>query len=274
MWHYWNTSGAHIETGVNVNGHMGLLNNWNVHLGGTLNHLVGALCDRCTRGGPLLRRNAGFYPWGGINADSRRALVPGVWVNMGFWDGGRSSNSSLSPYLQFRASTRLSGRLGANVYHASDNTQWFGNFTEGGVTHYTFAHLDQRTVSMSLRVNYTLTPDLTFEFYGEPFTSSGTYSDVREVGATPEAASYDDRFAPFIAPAQAATTFSFSQLRTNAVVRWEYRPGSTIFLVWAHGRQEYDENIARRSWRTDSRDLLDRHPDNTFLIKVAYWLNR
>ena len=49
-----------------------------------------------------------------------------------------------------------------------------------GVTHYTFAHLDQRTVSMSTRLNYTATPDLTFEFYGQPFVSTGTYSDVRE----------------------------------------------------------------------------------------------
>ena len=274
MWHHWNTSGDHLETGVNLNGHMGLPNNWNVHLGGTLDHLGASLCDRCTRGGPLLRQNVGFFPWGGVNGDSRKAIVPGIWLNAGYWDGGRSSNASLSPYLNFRASTRLSGSLGADIYRAHDNTQWFGNFTEDGDTHYTFGHLDQRQVSLSLRVNYTLTPDLTFEFYGQPFTSSGTYTDVREVSATPRAAAYDDRFVAFAAPDDAATSFSFSQLRTNAVVRWEYRPGSTLFLVWAHGREQYDEDVARRTWHADFRDLLDRHPDNTFLVKVAYWLNR
>jgi hypothetical protein len=274
VWHHWNTSGEHIESAVNVNGHMGLHNNWNVHLGGTVNRLGGAVCDRCTRGGPLLRRGAGFYPWGGVNGDSRRALVPGMWVNLGFWDGGRSSQSSLNPYLDFRASTRLSGNVGLNVYNANDNTQWFGNFTDDGTTHYAFAHLDQRTVSLSLRVNYTLTPDLTFEFYGEPFTSSGTYTDLREVGPTPRAARYDDRFLSYAPPEDTPTSFSFMQLRTNAVVRWEYRPGSTLFLVWAHGREEFDEDVTRRAWHADFRNLLDRHPDNTFLVKVAYWFNR
>jgi len=180
----------------------------------------------------------------------------------------------LDPYLQLRLSTRLAARIGASVYDASDNTQWFGNYTEDGATRYTFAHLDQTTVSLNLRVNYTLTPDLTFELYGEPFTSSGTYTDLREVGPTPDAARYDDRFLPYPTPADAATSFSFSQLRTNAVVRWEYRPGSTLFVVWAHGREGSAEDGRRQSWQADFRDLFDRHPDNTFLVKVAYWFNR
>ena len=65
-----------------------------------------------------------------------------------------------------------------------------------------------------------------------------------------------------------------TQLRTNAVARWEYRPGSTVFLVWAHGRQDSENRDPGQSWTRDYRDLLELHPDNTFLIKVAYWLNR
>ncbi|HSM60595.1 MAG TPA: DUF5916 domain-containing protein, partial [Longimicrobiales bacterium] len=273
-WHHWNTSGARIESAVNVNGHMGLHNNWNLHLGGTLGRLGGARCDRCTRGGPLLRRDPGFFPWGGINGDSRRTLVPGVWVNLGFWDDGRSSSASLSPYVQLRASTRLSARVGAFVYTAEDATQWFGNYTNDSGTHHAFARLDQRTVSMNVRVNFTLTPDLTVELYGEPYTSSGTYTDLREVSSTPEADRYDDRFQPFEAPADAATSFTFKQLRTNAVLRWEYSPGSTLFLVWAHGREAFAQGVTRQAWHADFRDLLDRHPDNTFLVKVSYWFNR
>ncbi|MCH8812692.1 MAG: hypothetical protein IID07_12745, partial [Gemmatimonadetes bacterium] len=68
-------------------------------------------------------------------------------------------------------------------------------------------------------------PDLTLEFYAQPFVSTGTYSDIREVSATPEAESYDDRFQPYTPPAGSQTAFKFSQLRTNTVLRWEYRPG-------------------------------------------------
>jgi hypothetical protein len=64
------------------------------------------------------------------------------------------------------------------------------------------------------------------------------------------------------------------QLRTNAVMRWEYRPGSTLFLVWAHGRQDYVGRESLASWGNQYRDIFDLHPDNTFLIKVAYWLNK
>ena len=127
---------------------------------------------------------------------------------------------------------------------------------------------------MNTRINYTATPDLTFEFYGEPFVATGTYRDIREISATPDAANYDDRFQPYTPPPSARTSFKFTQLRTNAVARWEYRPGSTVFLVWAHGRQDDTNQNLRQSWTRDYRDLFGLHPDNTFLIKVAYWLNR
>src|SRR5690606_28575261 len=120
----------------------------------------------------------------------------------------------------------------------------------------------------------TAPPDLTFEFYGQPFVSSGTYSDFREVSATPDARDYDDRFVPFAPPSNAEREFSVAELRTNAVVRWEYRPGSTLFVVWSHGRQNRVAEASEVSWLTEYRDLLHLRPDNTFLIKVAYWLNR
>jgi len=64
------------------------------------------------------------------------------------------------------------------------------------------------------------------------------------------------------------------QLRSNTVLRWEYRPGSTLYLVWTHGRGDYTNQYSDRSWMTDYRDLFKIHPTNTFLIKAAYWLNR
>jgi hypothetical protein len=275
MWHHWNTSGARIESAVNFNGHMGLHNNWDIHAGGTLGRLGGALCDRCTRGGPLLRRDRGFFPWFGFNADRRRLVQPGMWVNLGYWDDGRSRSASLGPYLNFRLSSSLTANFGANFYRADDDSQWLGNFVDaGGVTHHAFAHLDQRTVSFNARVNYTATRDLTFEFYGEPFASSGLYSDVREVSATPAAAAYASRFKLYAPPGGTAMAFSFRQVKTNAVLRWEYLPGSTLFLVWAHGRDAYVPGEGRRPWAEDLGEILDLDPDNTFLLKVSYWLNR
>jgi hypothetical protein len=83
-----------------------------------------------------------------------------------------------------------------------------------------------------------------------------------------------DRFQPFMPPSDAQESFKFTQLRTNAVVRWEYRPGSTLFGVWAHGRQEAGDRSIDQGWSRDYRDLFSLHPDNTFLVKLAYWFSR
>jgi hypothetical protein len=127
---------------------------------------------------------------------------------------------------------------------------------------------------MSARISYALTPDLTFEFYGQPFVATGLYTNVREVSATPNAAAYAARYQPYAPPAGTDTSFKSTALRSNTVVRWEYRPGSTLYLVWTHGRGNDTNQYSTEPWTLEYRDLFKLHPDNTFLIKLAYWINR
>ncbi|MGH7129161.1 MAG: DUF5916 domain-containing protein, partial [Planctomycetaceae bacterium] len=70
-WQTWNTSGRRLEMAFNTNGHVGLNNNWNFHTGITFGRLGSSFCDRCTRGGPVLRQSPGIFPWFGVNGDSR-----------------------------------------------------------------------------------------------------------------------------------------------------------------------------------------------------------
>ncbi|PYP64127.1 MAG: hypothetical protein DMD26_13740, partial [Gemmatimonadetes bacterium] len=194
---------------------------------------------------------------------------------LNYGDEGRTRGRSISPYINVIVSTRLQANLGTNLSWGHDNTQWFGNFADAAsATHYTFAHLEQRTVSMSARLSYAVTPDLTFEFYGQPFVATGRYTNVRETSATPNASAYADRFQPYTPPAGTDTSFRSRQLRSNTVVRWEYRPGSTLYVVWTHGRGDDSNKYVDRPWTMDYGDLFKLHPDNTFLIKMAYWLNR
>jgi Domain of unknown function (DUF5916)/Carbohydrate family 9 binding domain-like len=274
-WETWNTSGTRLQNALNFNGHMGLRNNWDVHLGTTIDRLTESYCDRCTRGGPALRGSRGFYPWGGVNTDSRKRVYGGIWVNLWYTDEGRTTGSSLDPYINFRLSPQFQLNVGAGFSRDHNHTQWFGNFTDGAITHYSFAHLEQRTTSMNVRLNYTMTPDLTLELYGQPFVSRGEYTDFREVSSTPDAESYDARFQPYDPPPEEDRQFKVTSLITNSVLRWEYRPGSTLFVVWQHGREGPGPNDRfRQSWTRDYRRLFDLHPENTFLIKVAYWLSR
>jgi hypothetical protein len=198
-----------------------------------------------------------------------------MWVNLGTDDEGKSSGTYYGPYVNFRLSPQFQLNVGADFSHDENDSQWFGNFTDAGVTHYSFAHLDQHTTAMNVRLNYTVTRDLSFELYGQPFVAKGTYSDVRELSSTPDADKYAARFKGYTPPAGSELQFKVTELIANSVVRWEYRPGSTMFFVWQHGRQgPGPHDRFDQSWAKDYSDIFKLHPDNTFLIKVAYWLSR
>jgi hypothetical protein len=153
--------------------------------------------------------------------------------------------------------------------------QWINNFGTLGsdTTHYTVARLDQKTLSLTTRLNFTASPTLSLQFYGQPFVSAGDYSDWREV-QNGLAADYASRYRPFTLSGNVDDyNFNFKQFRSNTVVRWEYRPGSTLFLVWGQGREQGDLDVGRFNGMRDYRNLFRAHPRNTFLIKGSYWLS-
>ena len=127
-----------------------------------------------------------------------------------------------------------------------------------------------------MRLNYTFSPVVSLQMYGQPFISKGTYSNVRQLSSNPRAAAYDDRYAAYNNPAVTSDPggFNFKEFQSNVVLRWEYRPGSTLFLVWNEGRQEFASTEGVRGFQGEVSDLLHLHPANTFLVKMSYWLNR
>ncbi len=276
VWDTWNTAGLPLDdNGFNTNVHVNFRNNWWLHAGSTIGGAGAVYCDRCARGGPALRVSPFLSPWIGIQGDDRRQVVPMLWINAQRKDGGRSHWADINPMVDVRVSTRFDATVGADLFLNQDDRQWYGNFTDpDGTTHYTFAHLDQRTLSLTANVAYTLTPDLTLQFFGQPFVSTGAYTNIRQLSATPRAASYDARFTPYLPPAGSSDGFVSWQLVSNTVLRWEYRPGSTIFFVWTHNRAASGDLPTDRSWGTGYRDLFALHPDNTLLIKFSYWLGR
>jgi hypothetical protein len=145
-----------------------------------------------------------------------------------------------------------------------------------GAKHYTFAHLDQTTTSVTARLNYTFTPNASLQTYLQPFVSKGTYSNVRQLSVTPRAAAYGDRYAPYLNPSVTSNPggFNFKEMQSNVVFRWEFEPGSTLFLVWNEGRQGSDPRAREGNLEREVSDLFRLHPGNTFLMKVSYWLNR
>ncbi len=276
QWDRWSAKGLPLDRAVNTNEHMTLHNNWNLNVGGTLSQIGTTYCDRCARGGPAVAQDPFLDLWTSINGDDRQRLAPGLYSETGRGDGGRSHLVSIEPSLTLRVSPQLQLSLDIPVTRNEDNRQWIGNFDDAtsGVRHYAFAHLKQNTVATAFRVSYIVTPELSLQVYAQPFVSNGTYDNARELSATPRANDYDSRFVPYLLPAGALNGFSDKEFRSNTVVRWEYRPGSTLYLVWTQGRQRYDDTYDARSWSGNYRDLFGIRPDNTFLMKMSYWLSR
>ena len=288
-WRYWSAGGLPTREGVNTNWHVELKNQWWAHWGVTVSDFAGrTFDDRDSRGGPAIRNDASYDMWGGLEGDRRWKLIPylfgGAWRN----NEGRSRGYYLDPEIAYRISTRFSGSLYFGYSWQHEDDQWWWNFGDAGTdsVHHTFAELEQTTVNVTTRINFTATPNLSFQFYAQPYISKGSYTNLRELSDDPRSSSYVARFKPFVydcdgrAPGTAGFTGScdpggidYKALNTNAVVRWEYRPGSTIFFVWQQGRFR---NVNRRSTfdaQEDYEDLFRVHPNNTFLIKASYWFN-
>jgi hypothetical protein len=271
-WQYWTTDGLPLEAAYNTNVHITFKNNWGWHQGGTIGQLGKTYDDRTARGGPAVRQDAYVAPWLFIIADDRKPIVPNFSANYFRGDGGRSSSVNVGPGFDFKAFKQFSGSLNASWSHNKSANQWYGNFTDAGVTHYTFAHLDQTTTAVTLRFNFTFSPGMSLQTYAQPFVSKGTYSNVRQLSSTPRASDYDDRYAPYAVNNPGG--FNFKALQSNVVYRWEYKPGSTLFLVWNHGRQGFESTEGHEQFAGDVQDLFKLHPSNTFLVKMSYWLNR
>jgi hypothetical protein len=276
-WNDWTTAGLPLEHAVNTNAHSELRNHWWVHAGGTAGRLGSAFDDRAARGGPALRLDPYIAPWMGIQGDQRGVLVPTLWMMYWRGDGGRSAFFNIQPGSDFRIANRWTGSVGMNFTRNRSDNQWFGNFADTvtpAVTHYTFAHLEQRTMSLSLRLNYTASPTLTLQIYASPFVSKGIYTNVRELN-DPRARAYDDRFRAYgdTAVTNHPGGFDVKFFNSNTVLRWEYQPGSTLFLVWSQGRSDFDGMLGTRSFGGDFRRLFRAPADNTFLVKVSHWFD-
>ena len=209
----------------------------------------------------------------------------------GWWDGRFDSESfsyGFSPELSFRPSGRAQISIGANYNHNLEDVQWVRRFGTGPDATYVFGRIDQSTVGLTTRMDLAFTPTLSLQMYASPFVSAGTYGDFRRI-TDPKAIEYADRFAPIATRLDDGTyysdvtsepgeesfgnpDFNFRQFNSNAVLRWEYRPGSALFVVWAQGRDSFSENGAF-DLSGDMDNLFSAEARNILMVKLSYWIN-
>ena len=271
------------------------LNYWNYQLFSLIR--PSAFDDRATRGGPVVRTHGFTYFEAQLSTDSRKRIVLSTFPNFVKGTEGPSDyNLNLTVVLKPKDNIRLSFTPSYDLSHS--NQQFVDAFDDPSATamygrRAIFANLTQRTVSMDTRAAITFTPTLTFELFTQPFISTGDYFNFKEfvrprtldrhvftpgteIVATTDSRGVVDYYT--ITPTGSTVSydlgnpdFNFRSLRGNAVLRWEYRPGSTFYLVWTQQRTS-DDNLGTFDLQQERRALFRTNPANTVLLKVNYWL--
>ena len=263
----WNFGGDRTYSGGNLNSHWTFTNYYSIGAGFNLD--AAPFRDRVTRGGPGVLGNPGKNLWYYANTDNRKALS--FSYSGGHWaDTRNSSRHDIMPSVNWRATASMSLNVGLRYFINHDDSQWVTNEDlSDGSERYVFGRIDQKTMSFTTRFNYTMSPTLSLQVYAEPFVSAGEYSNYKEL-VDGRADAYEDRYRPYAYSDSA--DFNIRSFRTTNVLRWEYRPGSSLFLVWQQGKQD-DENYGDFRFGRDFGGVFSAPSRNVFLIKFSYWLN-
>jgi hypothetical protein len=264
------------------------VNNWYAGLNGAWNPPVAN--DRWTRGGPRMRtRNQGESNFS-LTTDSKNRL----YYELGAYYSGSTDGSSheltLNPYVAWKPASNVTLSAGPGYDRTVEDAQYVDQFdapgevpADFGGRRYVFARLDQRTVSANIRLDISFTPNLSLQTYLQPLISAGSYGDFKEL-ARSGSYSFVHYGAAYDAATDTVTTaagtrfrlgdpsFNIKSLRGNAVLRWEYRPGSVLYFVWTQQRSDY-QDVGDLNFGPSTRRLLDAHANDVFLVKVTYYLD-
>jgi len=265
-----------------------LVNRTMVHF--DLNPIAAALDSRRTRGGPLVDIPGGFASDLTVNTDATRRLAWGLYASEVTRPASGTSSWDVEPSVTWKPIPNLALSVGPGYERVVEDAQYVASVAapgdvpaDFGGLRYVFARLDQKTVSANIRFNVSLTPNLSLETYLQPLISAGRYTDFKELARsrsyafTHYGAGYDPA-SGVVTPATGAPfavghpDFNIKSLRGNAVLRWEYRPGSVLYLVWTQERRDFEPDGELR-FGPSSRRLLDAQADDIFLVKATYYLS-
>ncbi len=295
QWANW-TFGAEFKgVGGNVNGHATLTNNWTVSAGVNMNR--GGVNAFHLHGGPSIQISDNINAWGNIGSDSRQNFSAHLSSSY-FYSLDDVHSFNLSPYLRFRPRKNVSLSLGPNFHFMDDTWAWITEMKDStDNSHYIFSDLKLAQTTLTFRADVTLSTTLSLQAYVQAFIMGADYLNIREV-ADNTARDFDNRFTALPVNSMSFdgsgalesadldqdgtidywpvsyvySDFNYSELTSNMVLRWEYSPGSVIYLVWSRGASAYDPK-----WKFDPADdlgsLIDLDADNIFLIKVNKVLN-
>jgi len=272
-------------------GNVQFLNYWSAYASLSTS-LPGTLDDRLTRGGPAARRTGFSSINAGVSTDPRKKVIGEVGAYYQR-DGAGGNASELYTGVTLRPAPHWELSMGPSLSRSHSVAQYLMTVPDALATEtfgarYVFASLDQTAVALETRLNYTFTPALSLQVYAQPFIASGDYGPSKQlarprsfeflvygqdIGEVVDGQIYPNgRGTGALSFPVVEPDFNLRSLRGNAVLRWEWRPGSTLYLAWQQNRSDF-QPFGDFDFSRDADGLFSAAPDDVFLIKVSYWLN-
>jgi len=281
-----NFAGEYLQSSLHLNGRIKFENKWNYRV--NYNRFFDETNTRLLRGGPSIYTQGFHCASAGFHTNESKKVSFGFNYHTHIFDSKLSKENSISPNLTWRATTSL--KLAANM-HYSLETSGFQYIDDDYDNEYFMASLKRKTLGVTLRADYAISPKLTLQFYGNPFISVGEYSKFKLI-TDHTSKSYDKLFHQFANEKDVYNEkkktydfsyngnnytipnpdFNFQQFRTNFVARWEYKMGSTLYFVWSHGRSNWEETTDM-SINNNIDKLYGINAENVFLLKFNYWFS-
>jgi hypothetical protein len=286
----WNTGRDFLgsRVGVGIDGEF--KNKWSFFANAY--HETSQLDTRLLRGGPAVKVKGWVHNMYRLSSDHSKKLSLGAMVHGHFHYDDISKTFSTSPFVNWKITNRI--RLETDFEYMKTRTalQYIDTIDFAEKTRYIMGELDRETLGMTMRLDYAITPELTIQYYGNPYVSVGNYRNIKRI-ANPLAEDYNDLYHVYsddeislveghyeideTADGQTdyaieSPDFNFREFRSNLVLRYEYKPGSTFYFVWTHGRSMY-ENMHDSSINDGLNTLFDSTPSNVFLVKFNYWFS-
>ena len=291
-WSRWDYGGQFLYQAFNFNAHATFKNNWQTGMGTTWNPYD--ISNNALRGGSSLRRPAGMGQFLYAGTDSRKKVYANVNLNF-FWGFEKTitgGDYNLSVTFQPLNSLNIS-LSGAYSDYWRRQDQFVSNINYNNSLRTIVSEVNQNTLRFVGRLNFNITPDLTLQYYGQPFTTRPLYTNFGYV-TNALAKNYDDRFHVFT-PSEISydannsiynvdetgdgiadysfsnPDFNFVQFRSNLVLRWEYKAGSELYVVWSQGNTpdafgDLDTPLTESLFNNAFADQAR----NIFLIKWTY----
>ena len=287
MWRDNNFAGELAYWGGNINGHTQFTNYWNLSTG--INYNGESLSSTALRGGPSIKIPGGWNNWTYLSTDGRKNLQLSANTYI-FW-GEQTEQANANINITYRPSNVIVLSSGIGYTELWRELQYVTNTNFNNETKYINATIDQNIYAVSFRVNYSITPDLSVQFYGRPYIAKGNYYDFKKI-TNPRADEYHNRFQTFTGEQITLNdtkeyytidengdgmvdysfdnpNFNYRAFQSNLVVRWEFKPGSALFFVWSQGRESYESNFYSNIGY-DTGELISAYPHNIFLLKLSY----